>query len=127
MQILYPWLLSKPHLDKEALEYLLLRSSSVISTPTTHIPTEANLRSELIPTIQEGFLPEVIIVRPALLTGDGSAEEVNKIKGKEKTKVGEEVYTYTVNRAEVGRFIVDECLPGVKPDVWVNRIPVVGW
>jgi len=38
--------------------------------------------------------------------------------------VGETTTTYQVNRREVARFIVDDCLPG--KDEWVNKLPVVG-
>lgn len=115
-------MLSKPHQDKEGLEYLLRRSSTAISTPpTSSVPALlANGRYE---DLRPDFIPEVTIVRPALMTGTGDAKE--QPRGADKTKAGEGITVWTINRAEVGRFIVDECLPG-KND-WVNKAPTVGW
>lgn len=62
----------------------------------------------------------MIVVRPALFTGGDETA-----LGKEKTKVGEEVYTYTIRRTEVARFIAEECVPG--QDEWVGKNPVVGY
>lgn len=120
-QLFYSWLLRKPHFDKEGLEALFLRASSNHpSSSTIHLPPTHFLEPEKFSSITEGFLPELIIVRPALLTG---GEE--PALGREKTKVGEEVYTYTVRRSEIGRFIAEDCVPG--RDDWVGKLPVVGY
>lgn len=57
------------------------------------------------------------------MMGDGSPQE--KALGEAKTKVGEGITAWTINRAEVGRVIAQECLPG--DDRWVNRSPTVAW
>jgi len=119
LKILYPWFLHKPHLDKEGLEYLLMRSSTLLAAPEAHIPPPDILPREEISKTAKDFVPEVIIVRAAALTGGDSAP-----KGREATRVGETTTTYQVNRREVARFIVDDCLPG--KDEWVNKLPVVG-
>lgn len=115
-------MLSRPHQDKEGLEYLLRRSSSTLPTPPpSSIP--ALLSAIQYQGLKADFIPEVTIVRPALMTGTGDAKE--QPKGSDKTKAGEGITTWTINRAEVGRFIVDECLPGKNE--WVNKAPTVGW
>ena len=120
---MYKVLLDTPHQDKAGLEYLIRRSSSITPTP---LPTEIPplLSSINLGDLQSDFIPEVIIVRPALLMGDGKSGE--QVRGAEKTVVGEGATVWTVNRAEVGRFIVDSCLPGAG-DEWVNKAPTVGW
>jgi hypothetical protein len=117
-------MLARPHQDKEGLEYILRRSSAIFPTlPPTQIP------KLLLPREFEGlradFIPEVIIIRPALLMGTGDPKE--QPRGAGKTRIGEGIKTWTVNRAEVGRFIVDECLPGSGGEKWVNKAPTVGW
>lgn len=57
------------------------------------------------------------------MMGDGSPGE--KARGSEKCIVGEGATVWTINRAEVGRFIVEECLPGKSE--WVNKAPTIGW
>jgi hypothetical protein len=116
---LYPWALHHPHLDKEGMEYLMCRASTTLAVPEDHIPPTNILPRENIPQVREHFLPEVIIVRPALLTGDGP------LKGKDKTKVSEDLYSYTVNRMDVAAFISDECVQ--KESKWVNMLPIVGY
>jgi hypothetical protein len=65
----------------------------------------------------------VIIVRPALMMGSGAPEE--EARGADKCIVGERACVWTINRAEVGRFIIEECIPGM--DGWVNKAPTIGW
>lgn len=122
VQWLYSWTLHQPHQDKAGLEYLLQRASTVLPTPTTHLPDETLLRPSAYDPLKTDYLPEIIIVRPALLMGDGSAAE--QPRGPGSTKVGQGQTVWTVNRAEVGRVIVDECVTG---DKWVNKLPTVGW
>jgi hypothetical protein len=121
---MYKAFLDIPHQDKAGLEYLIQRSSSVLPTPPqTYIP--ALLAPINLQDLKSDFLPEVIIVRPALLMGDGHPGE--KVRGGQNTVVEEGATVWTVNRAEVGRFIVDCCLPVSGPDEWVNKFPTVGW
>ncbi|TXT15854.1 hypothetical protein VHUM_00357 [Vanrija humicola] len=112
LRILYPWLLHTPHQDKEGLEYLLQRAASALPTPRD-VPSV--LSASDAATAPEAFLPEVVVVRPALLT-DGAGEH--------EVKAAEDAYTYYVSRADVGRFIARRCLIG---DEWVNKMPVVGY
>jgi hypothetical protein len=112
-------LLNKPHLDKEGLEYLLLRASVAHPAPEAHLPPEDILPREAIPSVKENFLPEVIIVRPAMFTGNQPP------KGKDKTQAGETIAVYRITRPEVARFIAEECVPG--EDEWLNKLPVVGY
>ncbi|BEI83050.1 hypothetical protein CcaverHIS002_0309180 [Cutaneotrichosporon cavernicola] len=112
LRILYPWMLSGPHADKEGMEYLYLRASNIGDTPTppsTDILSEANRGVSRI-------LLELILVRPALLTDGAESGAV---------RAGEDVYTYRVSRADVGRWITDNCMPGKGE--WVNRAPVLGY
>ncbi|KAK8858609.1 hypothetical protein IAR55_002838 [Kwoniella newhampshirensis] len=119
MRILYEYTLSVPHRDKEALEHLFLRASTKL-TPPTKLPGGNFLPSEAIQSVRDSFVPELIIVRPAMLVGGDEPP-----KGKGTTKVAEDLSTYTVRRSEVGRFIAEECVPG--QDQWVNKLPVVGY
>ncbi len=64
--MLYSWLLSKPHVDKEGLEVLMLRASSKNPTPSTEIASTDLLPSEQYTSVKEDFLPEVIVLRPAM-------------------------------------------------------------
>lgn len=110
-------MLDKPHKDKEGLEYLLQRSSTTLTAPEAHYPPDWIITKSRIDETRSDFLPEVIIVRPALLVGsDASATG--------KYRADPTLYSYTVNRVDVGKFIADECLPG--NDKWVNKLPVVG-
>ncbi|EIW68588.1 hypothetical protein TREMEDRAFT_31795 [Tremella mesenterica DSM 1558] len=114
MRILYPLVLSKPHQDKESLEYLLSRSAKHITTPTNLPPL---LTAGKVQEIKADFLPEVTIVRPAFFTGgDAPARPETELQVDEKACV------YTVRRSEVGRLIV-ECMKGG----WVNKMPVIGY
>jgi hypothetical protein len=122
MQWLYSLFLSQPHEDKYALEYLLQRASSVLPTPTS-LPSEEILKQADYADLKTDFLPEIIILRPAILWGDGSVKE--QAKGKDGTKVGKGLTVWMTNRAEVGRVIVEECLPG--DDRWLNQLPTIGW
>ena len=119
---MYKTFLDVPHQDKAGLEYLIKTASSSIPTPpTSEIP--ALLAKIDHSQVSQDFLPEVIIVRPAAMTGTGAPSE--QAKGAENCVVKEGASVWTINRAEVGRFIVEECLPG-KGD-WVNKSPTIGW
>lgn len=113
----YSWVLGVPHRDKESLEYLLMRASAV---PFTH-PTSmsALLTQEQVDSTKAGFIPEVVIVRPAFMPGGDEPP-----RDKERIQTAEDAYVYTVRRSEVGRFIAQECLTG---DRWVGMGPVVGY
>ncbi|OCF30444.1 hypothetical protein I317_02561 [Kwoniella heveanensis CBS 569] len=122
MRALYSWLLTKPHQDKLALEYLLRRSSTSFPTPDPSsnpnaIPPESWLPQSTVHSIQSDFLPRVTIVRPAMFGADGPARPASQLK------VGEKAQVYFVRRSEVARFIVDEC---VQKGGWVNKLPVIG-
>jgi hypothetical protein len=121
---MYKAFLDIPHQDKAGLEYLIQRSSSVLPTPP-QIDIPPLLAPINLQDLKSDFLPEIMIVRPALLMGDGKPGE--EARGAEKTIVKEGASVWTVNRAEVGRFIVDCCLPGSGPDEWANKSPTVGW
>ncbi|BEJ13746.1 hypothetical protein CspHIS471_0309200 [Cutaneotrichosporon sp. HIS471] len=112
LRILYPWMLSGPHADKEGMEYLYLRASNIGGTPT---PPPINILSEANRDVSR-VLPELILVRPALLTDGAESGAV---------RAGEDVYTYRVSRADVGRWITDNCMP--EKGEWVNRAPVLGY
>lgn len=118
-QVMYTVLLSSPHADKEGLEYIMARSARGIPTPAASAyPPERILSAADRDGAPQDVLPEVIIVRPALLT-DG------EVRGKDKTRAANQLSTYTVSRKEIARFIVDECAPG--HDDWVNQGVVVGY
>jgi len=121
-ETLYKTFLDVPHQDKAGLEYLIKTASSAIPTPSTsELP--ALLAKIDHSQVSKDFLPEVIIVRPAAMMGTGVPSE--QAKGAEKCVVKEGASVWTINRAEVGRFIVEGCLPG-KGD-WVNKSPTIGW
>jgi hypothetical protein len=121
-ETLYKTFLDVPHQDKAGLEYLIKTASSSIPTPSTsEIP--ALLAKIDHSQVSQDFLPEVIIVRPAAMMGTGAPSE--QAKGAEKCVVKEGASVWTINRAEVGRFIVEECLPGKGE--WVNKSPTIGW
>ena len=126
-QLLYRAFLYGPHQDKEALEYLLQRSSSIFPSPALDPHTvgisPTYLKEIDFEGLKSDFLPEVIIIRPALMMGSGDPQE--KSRGKDRTKVGEGLSVWTINRAEVGRVIVEECLPGHEE--WLNKSPTIGW
>jgi len=109
-------MLSGPHADKEGLEYLYAKASTLPNTaivPATEILSEAD--REAAP---QGIIRELIVVRPALLT-DGEEHGVGVLKAQEGLR------TYTCSRKDVAGFIVRECLPG--HDEWVNKFPVLGY
>jgi len=114
---MYPWLLNEPHLDKEGMEYLLLRASTTVDAPEDHIPPARILPRDKIPTVKESFVPEVIIIRPALLVADGPVTGTYQ--------AGPDVCAYTIRREDVAHFITEECLPG--SDKWINTLPVLGY
>ncbi|WVQ70522.1 hypothetical protein IAR50_000041 [Cryptococcus sp. DSM 104548] len=119
LRILYPWLLHSPHQDKLGLELLLERASSVLPTPsTTQFDKLPFLSPSSIASVKENFLPEIISIRPAMFVGEEPP------KGKEATKIGEEIRTYTIRRREVSRVIVEEFLGESE---WVNRKPMIGY
>ncbi|ODN82731.1 hypothetical protein L202_01015 [Cryptococcus amylolentus CBS 6039] len=119
LRIIYPWLLHSPHQDKLGLELLLQRASSVLPTPPQSTFAKLPfLSSSSVSSVKEGFLPEVIIIRPAMFAGEEPA------KGREATKVGEKVTTYTIRRREVSRVIVEDFLGESE---WVNRLPMIGY
>ncbi|WVR06386.1 hypothetical protein IAU60_003417 [Kwoniella sp. DSM 27419] len=119
MQYFYSWLLTKPHQDKIAMEYLFQHASSVLSVPTAKsaIPSTSILSQTQVESVKPGFLPEITFVRPAFFGADAPPRPVDKLK------IGEKVAVYSVRRSEVSRFIVDECVSGKS---WVNRFPVIG-
>lgn len=121
-QVLYKTLLDIPHQDKAGLEYLIRLASNTIPTPSSSDipPLLASIDHS---QVSKDFLPEVIIVRPAAMMGSGAPSEI--ARGAEQTIVGEGATVWTINRAEVGRFIVEECLPGNEE--WVNKAPTIGW
>ncbi|KAL1412844.1 hypothetical protein Q8F55_000593 [Vanrija albida] len=96
--------------DKEGLEYLVRRAARGLPTPDAVPPVVAEPAA-----VREDFLPEVVVVRPALLT-DGS--------GGHAVKAAADAYTYYVSRADVGRFVATRCLQGEE---WANKAPVVGY
>lgn len=118
-QILYPWMLSGPHADKEGMEYVLLRASSHFRTPEA-LPPSSILSDAERNMVPEDFLPRLTIVRPALFT-DG--EE----RGSGKLKAGEDLSTYSISRKDVALFISEQCLKEKEGVSWVNRTPVVGY
>ena len=119
---LYKTFLDIPHQDKAGLEYLIKTASSTIPTPpSSEIP--ALLATIDHSQVSQDFLPEVIIVRPAAMMGTGAPSE--QARGAAKTVVKEGASVWTINRAEVGRFIVEECLPGKGE--WINKSPTIGW
>ncbi|WVF69128.1 hypothetical protein IAT40_003902 [Kwoniella sp. CBS 6097] len=119
MRALYSWLLTKPHQDKLALEYLLRRASTVFPTPTSPeaIPPETWLPKATIESIQSDFLPQVTILRPAMFGSDGPARPASQLK------IGEDAKVYMVRRSEVARFIAEEC---IEKGEWINKMPVIG-
>lgn len=117
-QIIYPMFLDKPHKDKEGLEYLLMKASTSMTPPEDHFPQKWILPTDKVNESKAKFIPEVIIARPALLLGGDSPATG-------KYKADPELYAYSVNRADVGKFIADECMPGNNK--WVNKLPVIGY
>lgn len=99
-------------MDKEGLEYLVQRASIALPTPATAPAVVAESNATDAP---ESFLPEVVIVRPAMFTDGTGGHEV---------KAAEDAYTYYISRADVGRFVAQRCLRGEE---WVNKAPVVGY
>ncbi|KAK4685383.1 hypothetical protein P7C73_g4764, partial [Tremellales sp. Uapishka_1] len=119
MRQLYYWTLESAHADKEGMEYVLLRASRTQSPPAdVSAPLPRLISPDALKETKEGFLDELIIVRPAALVGDAAARDESVVK------VGEELATYTVRRSEVGRFIARECVPGKNE--WVGKLPIVG-
>lgn len=117
MRVFYSWVLGVPHRDKESLEYLLMRASAV---PFTHpTPMSPLLTQEQVDSAKAGFIPEVIIVRPAFMPGGDEPA-----RDKAHIQTAEDAYVYTVRRSEVGRFIAQDCLTGGE---WVGKGPVVGY
>ncbi|CAK9780817.1 unnamed protein product [Cutaneotrichosporon oleaginosum] len=116
LRILYPWLLSGPHADKEGLEYLLLRAASAFDAPSLPaiLAISGSADTSADPAL-ENILPHLILVRPALLT-DGAPAAV---------RAAEDLSAYSVSRASVGRWIAQHCMP--DQDQWVNRAPVLGY
>lgn len=111
-------MLSGPHRDKEGLEYVLQSAATALPTPTSHFPPTDILSEIEREAVPKNVIPEIVIVRPALLT-DGEPRGIDKIRADEKLS------TYTVSRKDVALFVVEKCLPG--NDKWLNRTPVVGY
>ena len=111
---MYPWFLSGPHHDKEALELIIKRAAKHLPTPPLDPQVADILSPEAYEVLPENILDEVIIVRPTWLKdGDYTGG----------AKAGEGLTASTVFRGDVGRFIAD-CAPG--RDEWVNKAPTVG-
>lgn len=113
-------MLSGPHADKEGLEYLLQRAAVGLPTPTKKedIPAKTILSEEVRTAAPESIIPEITIVRPALLT-DGDARGPSALKAKEG------LTTYTCSRKDVAEFIATQCLP--PKTEWVNKCPILGY
>ncbi|EJU01196.1 hypothetical protein DACRYDRAFT_116982 [Dacryopinax primogenitus] len=111
--LFYGWLLKDAHIDKEALEYLSLRSSKY-PTPA-HTPPEVAIPSSAA-SLRSDWLDELVIVRPALYT-DGN-EVPEKVRAAPVVKG-----SYTISRKDVGGFIARECLKGENK--WIGENGVV--
>ncbi|EJU01195.1 hypothetical protein DACRYDRAFT_108526 [Dacryopinax primogenitus] len=110
---LYGWLLEDAHIDKEAYEYISLRSSKH-PTPT-HVPEQESIPTDAA-SLRSDWLDELVIVRPALLT-DGK-EYPGKVRTAPVVKGA-----YYLSRRDVGAFIARECLKGENK--WVGENGVV--
>jgi hypothetical protein len=113
LRVINPWMLSGPHADKEGMEYLYLRAGNISPAPA---PPPTIILAEADREVPERMLPELILVRPALLTDGAEGGAV---------RASEDLCAYTVSRADVGRWITDNCMPG--EGAWVNRAPVLGY
>lgn len=117
---MYSLLLAGPHRDKEGLEYLVQHASRAMASPTDprDVPGKDILTPEKLTAVPGSFLPEVILIRPALLT-DGEA------KGRPSLRAGADIATYSCSRKDVAGFIATECMPGQQ--AWVNQGVVLGY
>jgi hypothetical protein len=117
--MLYSRMLGRPAQDKIAFEYLLARAATSVPVPSKK-PDDLVMPPSHYTKVREGFIPEIIIVRPALLVG-GDAPA----KGPGVIRSGEDISTHTIRRSDVGLFIATQCLP--PNEQWVNKKPVIGY
>jgi len=115
---LYAYLLSGPHADKLGLEYTTVHASSSLSWPSSEdVPSSDILPAGSLHRIKPGFLDEVVIVRPALLT-DGEKTGIYR--------TGEKLGgAYRVSRKDVGDFVGRELVPGKRE--WVNKVVCIAY
>ncbi|KAG8809089.1 hypothetical protein FRC17_003624 [Serendipita sp. 399] len=117
MKMMYTYMLPSPHADKLGLERLLQHAMG--------LPWKEKIepKEEVLPSDWEkdypapGFLPEVVVVRPAFLT-DGP--ETGKFKVTET-----ETPFYTISRRDVAHFIGERLL--AEFDTWSGKIVNVGY
>ena len=102
-------------MDKMGLEYVARRSSTTFSTPASIPPI---VPSTALSTIKPDFLPEVIIVQPALLV-DG--EPKGKYRAAEHGSGA-----YTIRRSDIGGFIAEQCASREEKQ-WVGKNVVVAY
>jgi len=130
---LYSWLLRTPHADKLGLERILYY---VAGKPWADPEPEPEImnggagggvewKSRLgLPTA--GSMKNWIVVRPALLT-DGKCEADKEGKKDKVYKIveGDGYKGYTVSRADIAHFIVEEAI--LHWDQWMGKILAVGY
>lgn len=97
------------------MEYLLHRASH-FTIPPPPTPPPHILSAEDAASIPEGFLPEAIILRPALLMGAA--------RGLDAVRAGD-VSVYSIAREDVARWVAEKCMPGMGE--WVGKGPVMGY
>lgn len=115
--MILPWLLQATIDDKRGVEALVSRASSsdTIYNPEPTMPDIQVLSPENLQSIQERFLPEVIILRPSRLT-DHDAEAGRLLQ------VGEAVTVSETGRGEIAHWVAEEA----GKVEWVNRKLIIG-
>ena len=122
-RIIYPWLLSGPHVDKLGMERILAHWASwdwKDKTPRTDVlPTNW---ATVPGTPGEGELRKILVIRPAMFTsGECKGDKVQG--GKAPYRVGEGNLPghngYTISRRDVAHFIVENAL--ANWDEWKGK------
>lgn len=124
IKMMYNWILPVPHDDKIEMENIILtlmgRNANTFIAPSSEKDLKAyqlGVEERAKAIASPGWLKDAIIVRPALLY-DGNS------KGKYRT--GEVLpKASTISRADVGHFIVNECVPG--NDKWTGKAVTVAY
>lgn len=114
MQLILPWLLQQTIDDKRGLETILAHASSNLpSDPDT--PSTAVLDPNALQGMSQGFLKDVLIVRPS---------QLKDTDGTQPLRAGEDVSTYSTGRIELGKWIAGALGDREK---WMNRAVTVGF
>jgi hypothetical protein len=122
---LYSWLLPQPHKDKLGVERVISYSAGWPWDEKRDVLGEEILSQDWEGDLPSpGWLRDVVIVQPAILTDGGCrAEERGEPHG---TRAGEVLKgAYTVSRKDVAWWIVEKCLKDWE--AWKNKRVVLAY